>query len=1161
MKTSCKSTFIFALFLSLVLSGCQNDKSSSDSSTPKNKELETPSPNTNNNQEDDIQLFKKLSASETGIEVNNEILENDALNYFSYEYIYNGGGVAIGDLNNDGLPDLFFTVNMKYNKLYLNKGNLQFQDISNQAGIQTQGDWCTGVTMVDINNDGWLDIYVSRSGWFGNPDQRRNQLFINNGDLTFTEQAAAYGIDDPGYTSQVSFFDFDRDNDLDLYVANHPVHFKENLLEGMARRKNPPLYQSDQLYRNDGGKFTNISKQAGISNYGHALGIITTDLDNDGWTDIFISNDYAAPNYYYRNKGNGTFENVGPKMLKHSSRFSMGADIADINNDGWYDIYTTEMMAEDNRRQKTNMASMSTELFWTFIKEDYGYQYMHNCLQLNQGDASFSEIAYLAGVATTDWSWSPLLVDFDNDGFKDIFVSNGYKRDVLDKDFNIKKGYEVKQNAQAFSKVKDYIPTTKLSNYIFKNNHDLTFKKKSNEWGLYDAMNTNGASYADLDNDGDLDLVLNNMDEPSVIYQNQLMELSEEKNNYLKIKFEGPGKNKNGLGARVSIKYGNQKQHHEMLSTRGYQSSVEPILHIGLSDVDTLDEIKVLWPDQREQIINNIKSGQTLTVNYKDSKKGSNNGIDVSPYFTANNSYLKNIKPHKENEFDDYSKQLLLPHKQSQFGPSIAVGDLNGDDMEDLFLGGAAGQVGQIAFQQKDGSFIPQKSSVLEQDRRSEDMGSLMFDADGDGDLDLYVVSGSYEFEEEDVLLQDRLYINDGKGTLVRDTSALPKFLSNGSCVIAGDYDNDNDLDLFVGGLSKHGRYPLADDSYILKNEGGKFVIANEDVLSEPVNGLVKSAIWTDYDNDNDLDLMVTGEWMPIKIYNNENGKLTEISDTLGLNKSSGWWNSISSGDFDNDGDTDYILGNLGLNSKNKASSDYPFTIFASDFDNNNTFDVALGYYQNNVCYPLRGKQCSSQQVPSISDRIPDYNTFANATIEDVYGTNELRSATKLEAFQFASCFLENKGSEGFALTPLPNEAQIAASFGTLVQDFDRDGCLDVLLVGNQFSIEIETTRQDAHRGILLKGNCENTFEAVSVTETGLLIDGDAKAMAWVTLDKSKKPFLIITQNDDDLIGYSLNNLDLNRGFELEAPDQANYGEGGYLSQSSKHKWAYKKAK
>ena len=751
MSVPYKSLSLISLLIFGVFFSCHQDQSSQENATANSTEIRKSKQGETGQREREAEvfLFKKLSASESGINVKNEIRESDVLNYYSYEYIYNGGGVAIGDLNNDNLPDLFFTANMKYNKLYLNKGNLQFQDISNQAGIQTKGDWCTGVTMVDINNDGWLDIYVSRSGWFKNPDQRRNLLFINNGDLTFTEQAAIYGIDDPGYTTQVTFFDFDRDNDLDLYVGNHPVNFKEMLIEGIERRKNPPQYQSDQLYRNDGGKFRNISKQAGISNYGYALGVIASDLDNDGWVDIFVSNDYSAPNYYYRNKGNGTFENVGLKMLKHSSRFSMGADIADINNDGWYDIYTTEMMAEDNRRQKTNMAPMSTDLFWTFIKENYGYQYMHNCLQLNQGNAPFSEIAYLADVATTDWSWSPLLADFDNDGYKDIFVTNGNKRDVLDKDFNVQKGYEVRQNPKAFSKVKDYIPMTKIANYIYRNNQNLTFQNQSTAWGFSEAVNSNGASYADLDNDGDLDLVLNNMDEPSAIYKNQLKELNRENSNFLKIKFEGPSNNRNGLGARVSVKYGNQEQHHELLATRGFQSSVEPILHIGLNDVVTLDEVIISWPDEKRQIIKNVESGQTLRVNYKNANKSGNSEIKVPPVFVSANKYLKNIRAHQEREFDDYSKQLLLPHKQSQFGPSIAVGDLNGDGLDDFFSGGAVNQAGLIAFQQKNGSFIPQKSTVLEKDRGREDMGSLFFDADGDGDLDLYVVSGSYEFEEK----------------------------------------------------------------------------------------------------------------------------------------------------------------------------------------------------------------------------------------------------------------------------------------------------------------------------------------------------------------------------------------------------------------------------
>lgn len=1159
MKNYNISLFIFFLIFVLLCGSCKNDGTSS---VKKSKKL---SNNTATNEalKSDQKLFKKLTSAETGIDFTNKIQESNGFNYFTYEYIYNGGGVAVGDINNDGLPDLFYTANLSFNKLYLNKGNLKFEDISKTAGIEASRDWCTGVTMVDINNDGWLDIYVSRSVWFNEPNNRRNQLYINNKDLTFTEQSASYGIDDPGYSSQVSFFDFDRDNDLDLYVANHPVNFKERLIEGMERRKNPPIYQSDQLYRNDGGKFTNITKEAGITNYGYALGIVTSDLDNDGWTDIFVSNDYAAPNFYYRNKGDGTFEDLSLKMLKHSSRFSMGADIADINNDGLYDIYTTEMMSEDHRRQKTNMAAMSSELFWAFVKEDYGYQYMHNCLQLNQGKAPFSEISYLSGVATTDWSWSPLIADFNNDGHKDIFVSNGQKRDVLDKDFNIKKGGIVKSNTNAYSQIEDYIPVTKIANYIFQNNGDLSFKKQSFNWGISDLMNTNGASYADLDNDGDLDLILNNMDEVSVIYENQLLGSDNDKSNYLKIKFEGPKNNTSGLGARVSIKYNDQEQHHELLSTRGYQSSVEPILHLGLGAASLIDEVKILWPDQKTQSIKKVKTGQLITIKYEDAKIAKPIKGKMDPVFASANNFIKNIRPHKEKDYDDYSKQLLLPHKQSQFGPSVAVGDVNGDGLEDIFVGGANGQVGVIAFQQSSGIFKPQKSTALDKDQSSEDMGALFFDVEGDGDLDLYVASGSYEFEENDNRLQDRLYINDGSGQFTKENNALPKMLSNTSCVVAGDFDGDKDLDLFIGGMTKHGKYPLADDSYILKNDGGSFSIANKEVFEEPLSGLVKTALWTDYDGDMDLDLIVTGEWMPIRVYKNENGKLKEQSNALGLDKTAGWWNSISSGDFDNDGDTDYILGNLGLNSKNKASQNAPFTIFAKDFDQNNTFDVALGFYENGVCYPLRGKQCSSEQVPAISQKIPDYTTFANSTMQDIYGSNQIGTAVKREAFQFASCYMENKGASGFVLYPLPNEAQIAPSFGTMIQDFDRDGCLDVLLVGNQYPIEIETTRQDAHRGVLLKGDCNNKFQALSVPETGILNDGDAKSIAWVAHNKSEQPLILVANNNGKLSAFSINTLESNKGFQFKNNDQADFVNspqgGGYLSQSSNKKWTYKR--
>ncbi|MFT5237144.1 MAG: hypothetical protein ACI9M9_000736 [Flavobacteriaceae bacterium] len=1072
-----------------------------------------------------FKLFTKISPSQSAVTFKNSIKESNAINYFSYEYIYNGGGVAIGDINNDGLPDLFFTANMSFNRLYLNKGNLQFEDISASSGIRTQGDWCTGVTMADVNGDGFLDIYVSRSGWFENPNQRRNNLFINNGDLTFTEQAGQYGIDDAGHTTQSVFFDMDQDNDLDLYVGNHPVVFTESLEEGLRKRKESPPFSSDQIYRNDGGHFVNISKEAGISNYAHSLGLIASDFDKDGLVDIFVSNDYNAPNFYYHNNGNGTFTDIGPKMLKHMAKFSMGVDAGDFNNDGLLDIFTTEMMAEDNQRQKTNMASMSTEDFWTFVDNDYGYQFMHNCLQLNNGNSPFSEIAYLSGVATTDWSWSPLIADFNNDGFKDLFVSNGYKRDVLDKDFKNKMKEVINVGTKTFSEIKPYIPTTQVPNYIFRNNHDLTFDKKITAWGLDELINTNGASYGDLDGDGDLDLVLSNLDQPVTIYRNNLMEQGPDNKHYLKVRLKGSQQNVFGLGTKVTLKVKQNTYYNELTTTRGFQSSVAPVLHFGLGFNSVIDELLIQWPDGNEQLIKNVKADQILSVDYANAKQKRSEPVKTPTIFKEVNSMVKSIPAHREKEFDDYKKQLLLPHKLSQFGPSLAVGDVNGDGLDDLFQGGAAGQAGTVNLQTSEG-FKPHPAPSLEADKAHEDMGSIFFDADQDGDLDLYVVSGSYEFDENSSMLVDRLYFNDGKGNLELRKDALPNLKTNGSCVVAADFDQDGDLDLFVGGHSKSGKYPMADKSFILQNNKGSFKDVTEEVAPELSNiGLVNAGLWTDIDDDNDLDLMLVGEWLPITVFVNENGKFKNETENFQLSKTKGWWNTISGGDFDNDGDMDYIAGNLGLNSKNKATLAEPFKIFTNDFDNNGSYDVALGYYNKGVLYPVRGRQCSSEQVPYIAEKIKDYTSFGNATIEEVYGIGILNNAIKFEAQTFASSFIENVDGKTFKVTPLPNEAQFAPTYDTWIEDVDQDGCLDIIMVGNQYPVEIETGRYDAHRGLVLKGNCSGAFNSYRSYNVGLNIDGDAKAMVAINFDKSSTPIIIVSQNNGPLKAFKINDI------------------------------------
>jgi hypothetical protein len=1083
----------------------------------------------------DSPLFSLLDSTQTNINFTNIIKESNYVNYFKYEYMYNGGGVAVGDINNDGLPDIYLTGNLVPNRLYLNKGGLKFEDITIKAKASSINDWSTGVTMADVNNDGWLDIYVCRSGWVDDPVQRRNLLFINNTDGTFTEKALSYGIGDTGYSTQATFFDFDKDGDLDLYVANHPHLFRQHVDEFLRKAKNPPEDNRDKLYRNDGGQFTEVSREAGILNYAHTLGIVATDFNQDGWVDLYISNDFQEADIYYQNNGDGTFSDQTSQAMKHTAKFSMGVDAKDFNNDGWMDLMAVEMMAEDNKRQKTNMAPMNPKLFWDAVSLGFGYQYMHNVLQLNNGpipgtvdSITFSEIAYLSGVATTDWSWAPLFADFDNDGYKDLFVSNGFRRDVLDKDFKkkLKKFWKDKEKAK-YEELEPLLPSTLLPNYMYRNNGDLTFSNTAREWGLSQKVNSNGATYADLDLDGDLDLIVNNIDAPALVYQNNADALG--KSNSIQIKFKGPDKNPLGLGVKVQLKTPDGWQYEELTLSRGFQSSVEPVLHFGLGKYSQADQIKILWPDNKVETLSEVPAGESVLVDYTNARESTPAKADATAGFIFQKSRALGAYTHREKAYDDYKDQVLLPHKLSQNGPGMAVGDINNDQLDDLYIGGAAGQAGQLFLQDASGAFIPAKASVFEKDKGYEDMGAIFFDANGDQSLDLYVVSGSYEFPEQSKMLQDRLYLNDGSGQFTRAENALPALTSSGSCVIAADFDKDNDLDLFVGGRVVPKKYPQSPSSYILQNDQGVFKDVTAELAPELQQiGMVTAALWTDYDNDSYPDLLLAGEWMPICLFQNQKGEALERAATPGLDNSSGWWNSICGGDFDNDGDIDYILGNMGLNSKNQASPAYPFHIYAKDFDESGSFDIVLGYYNKGIQYPVRGLQCSSEQIPELASKIPTFEEFGNLTIEGIYGAEELENALHLEVVNFSSSYLENRGSEGFTLHPLPLDAQFGPTYGQLVEDFDGDGCLDVLIAGNQYPVEVETGRYDAHKGLLLRGDCAGGFEAVLPRASGFFVDGDTKSMSMISLGGDKGMGVLVAENDGPVHLFELSSEALN---------------------------------
>ncbi len=1069
------------------------------------------------NQQDKKQ-FTLLKSNETGLAFSNDIVETDSLNYFNYPYMYMGGGVSAGDIDNDGLVDLFFTANMKSNTLYLNKGDFKFEDISAPAGIEGDDRWVTGSTMVDINNDGYLDIYVSVSGKGKN---RNNLLYINNGNNTFEEKAESYGINDNGHTTQGTFFDYDNDGDLDLYLANYPpTPFKSPVALYKYKANNPKIEESDILYRNNGdGTFTNVTVEAGILNFGLSLSATVGDFNKDGWKDIYVSNDFDSADYLYINNQNGTFSELAGSILHHTAQYGMGADVADFNNDMLVDIAQVDMTPEDNRRSKANMASMNPVGFTKMVEAGLNYQYMQNCLQLNRGiDANgmpvFSEISRLAGIATTDWSWSILFADLDNDGWKDVAISNGTRRDINNRDYfnNLKARNHfggVKLTAEEIQK----IPSEKVSNYVYKNTKDYTFKNMVSEWGWEEKTFSNGAVYTDLDNDGDLDYVVNNIDQEASVYRNNNLE----KNNYLQVSLKGPENNLNGLGAKVYVYSNNLEQYNELTLTRGFQSSVSPKLHFGLGKNNNVSKVKVVWPNGNISIINNVEINQNLIVDYSSSKTASEITNNTSLVFKTVELDTLNIDfKHKENNYNDYFFEPLLPHKTSMLGSGVAVADVNNDGLDDFYIGGASGQAGVLYIQNTDDSFYASNIKLLDLDRTSEDMGALFFDADNDGDKDLYVVSGGNEQLHKNIeVFQDRLYLNDGTGNFIKGETNLPKITESGGRVTAGDYDADGDLDLFISGRLVVGKYPWPTKSYILNNEKGIFTDVTSQIAPDFNNlGMITDANWVDFDNNGSLDLVIVGEWTPILFYSNTDGKFTNVTKDVGLKNTNGWWSSISKADFDNDGDIDFVIGNLGLNYKYKASNSEPFEVFADDFDANDRKDIVLSYYNFGKLFPVRGKSCSSQQMPSLKKKFEKYDDFAIADVSDVYGEEKLKNAEiHYKTQTFASSYIENLGNGTFKLSVLPNEAQFSSTNQIITQDIDNDGHRDIIIAGNLYASEIETPRNDSSMGTLLKGNGKGEFIAVSNSKCGLHIPGDVKDLSIINI--SGQQHIIAIKNND----------------------------------------------
>ena len=1052
-------------------------------------------------------LFTLLSPNQTRIDFTNVLNEDLNANVMMYEYIYNGGGVAVGDVNGDGLQDIYFTGNMVSNRLYLNKGHMQFQDITNEAAVAGRpGPWKTGVTMVDINGDGKEDIYVCHSGRLQG-FKRTNELFINEGNNAsgiphFTEQAEKYGLADSAYSTQAVFFDYDRDGDLDMFLLNHSPKLLPILDEAatadILKKENPMT--GVRLFKNNNGHFTDITLAAGFSSseltYGLGAGI--ADLNGDGWPDVYVSNDYGVPDYLYINNKNGTFTNKIQQSIGHTSNFSMGNDIADINNDGLPDIITLDMLPEDNKRQKLLFAPDNYEKFDLSLRSGFYYPYMRNMLQVNNGNGTFSETGQLSGISNTDWSWAPLFADYDNDGWKDLYISNGYLRDYTNMDFLKYMGDYLKDRKVMRTDLLalvNQIPSSRVKNYMFRNNADLTFSNMGTQWGFDTSSNSNGAAYADLDNDGDLDLIVNNLNQPAFIYENESNKKSS--NHYLNIKLEGSGLNTQGIGAKITINCGGKQQYIQQMPTRGFQSNVSPILHFGTGADKIIDHVNIQWQDGTQQSLDSVRTDQQITVkeirNTVRRVTVKNNGTplfaEVTPPLTWHAT---------AGTINDFKRQPLLINPLSFSGPCMVKGDVNADGLEDIYVGGGGGRAGSLFIQQKNGSYTAKAEPAFEADKNSEDADGLIIDVNGDGFPDLYVASGGYHnYTADDPLLQDRLYLNDGKGNFTKATDALPAMHVSKSCVRAADINGDGYPDIFVGGRNVPGRYPEIPQSYLLVNDGkGHFKDKAAAIsASLPKIGMVTDAAWIDVNGDNKKDLVVVGEWMPVTVFINVNGKLENKTSNYFDKDYSGWWNKILTGDFNGDGKPDLIIGNYGLNSQCKVSDKEPAEMYYKDFDDNGSVDPILCFYIQGKSYPYVTRDELLDQMSIMRTRFTDYKSYADATLKDVFTEEELKGAGHLQATHLATTFFESGADGKFHEKALPVQAQFAPVFTLTVLDYDKDGKQDILLCGNENHARLRFGKFDANYGVLLKGDGKGGFSYIPQSKSGFNIWGDVRSV------------------------------------------------------------------
>lgn len=1072
-------------------------------------------------------LFELLPPSKTGVTFANTLPERPDFNILNYLYYYNGGGVAAGDIDGDGLVDLYFTSNLGSNKLYRNKGNYQFEDITDSAHVADAAGWKTGVTMADVNGDGRIDIYVSAVDYLN--EHGRNALYINNGDGTFTERAKEYGLDFAGYSTQALFFDYDGDGDLDMFLLNHSTHTERQMGSAtQAEERNPRA--GDRLYRNDNGHFIDVSEASGVGEKGvdgYGLGVVASDFNLDGCPDLYVTNDFQGNDYLYINNCNGTFTESIAKATKHTSRFSMGVDAGDFNNDGWPDIISLDMLPA---RQDILNTTSTAEMFNVFdlrLKAGYHPQFARNNLQLNRGGARFSDIGYFAGVAATDWSWAALFADFDNDGRKDLFITNGVFRRPNDMDYINYVGNEAVQASLADGIGQEDLgllkrmPSVPLPNYAFRNNGDLTFADVSRSWGIDQPGFSNGALYVDLNNTGALDLVVNNINGPASIYRNKAREGGG--NGFLTVVLRGAHANTEGIGAKVMVSTGANTQLLEQMPTRGFESSVDPRLHFGVGAAAKIDSVRVIWPDSRYQKIVNVSTNRVLTL-WQDSAAGK---FDYTSINSARNSnpLLVDVTArrgidfrHVEDPFFEFNRQPLMPHLLSTEGPALAVADVNGDGLDDIFIGGAKWQPGRLYIQNPAGTFAPSAQPDIAADSLAEDIDAVFFDANGDGKQDLLVVSGGDEFWGEEDALRPRLYMNDGAGHFRRDSVALPAIYENGSCAVVDDFNGDGHPDVFLGSRVVTRSYGTTPKSHLLLNDGrGRFRDVTGEIAPGLSNaGMITSGAWVDYDNDGKLDLIIAGEWTPIRFFHQENGRFVERTKEVGFSGTSGWWNSVTAVDLRKTGKPDLILGNLGLNSYIRATKDQTARLYVGDFFATGSPKQILTVFRDGVSYPIFGRDEFVRAMPLLASKYPTYKDFGASKIEDILPAAELKKATVLEATTLVSMIARNNGNGTFTLSPLPEEAQLSPVYAAVATDVDGDGVDDVLLGGNFYGVTPLEGRYDASYGTLLRGLPGGRLVPVPLTAMGAAIDGEVRHMKLVRGPRGAQ-FIAVARNNDKL--------------------------------------------